>query len=337
MSTEAGFLQAIQAAPNDIETRLVYADWLEDRGDPRAEFLRLHADLKPLPPDHPHRFPAEQELSRLRVGLDPEWLAITEPERAYLYQNPPSYRTGCNCFAPAYQKRERNEETQLDSSTQWPDDMVFHDQPQDTECRAWKRFLELIDLAVADRRTTFAPAEEMEHEDWVQIVTLPPSIGRLTAVQSLNLYASHLVRIPPEIGQMASLVEFTPYTSSRLHWFPYEITRCSRLSGSTVSTRCLYGNFKYHPPFPRLGPYQIPPGNRFHRPAVRPCSVCDRPFEDRGEHRVWISLRVATDVLPLLVNACSAECVERLPAPADNHVAMVHRGGPNVPQPAGYY
>lgn len=43
------------------------------------------------------------------------------------------------------------------------------------------------------------------------------------------------------------------------------------------------------------------------------CSVCDRAVELGGLHPVWISLRVATDVLPLLVNACSAQCVAELP------------------------
>ena len=83
---------------------------------------------------------------------------------------------------------------------------------------------------------------------------------------------------------MTSLRAFEPYTSYRLHWFPYEITRCTQLRGSTVSTRALYGNFKFRPPFPRL----TPPVPREHGP-LRPCSVCDRPFEDLERFRVWIS------------------------------------------------
>ena len=82
---------------------------------------------------------------------------------------------------------------------------------------------------------------------------------RLTAVKHLVLYGSNLVRIPPEIGAMSSLEEFTPYTSYRLHWFPYEITRCRKLSRSTVSTRALFGNYKLRPPFPRLQLLRAPP------------------------------------------------------------------------------
>src|SRR5262249_35731960 len=46
MSDEISFLRAILAKPCDAATRLVYADWLEERGDPRALFLRLDPDLE---------------------------------------------------------------------------------------------------------------------------------------------------------------------------------------------------------------------------------------------------------------------------------------------------
>ena len=41
MSEEAAFLTAIAANPEDDTARLVYADWLQDRSDPRAEYVRL--------------------------------------------------------------------------------------------------------------------------------------------------------------------------------------------------------------------------------------------------------------------------------------------------------
>ncbi|MFE3235278.1 leucine-rich repeat domain-containing protein [Kitasatospora indigofera] len=173
-------------------------------------------------------------------------------------------------------------------------------------------------------------------------MTLPPSIAKLTAVKRFVLYGSNLVRIPPEIGAMTSLEEFTPYTSYRLHWFPYEITRCSKLVRSTVSTRTLFGNYKLRPPFPRLQPSQgsvadldltaLNPG-RWGTPAIRSCSVCDQPIKQHGLRQAWISLRVATDVLPLLVNACSATCVDTLPQGAEGYVQFPHTGG-NVDQPA---
>jgi carbon storage regulator len=45
---EEPFLRAIEAEPGDEATRLVYADWLEERGDPLGEFLRLQCQAKDL-------------------------------------------------------------------------------------------------------------------------------------------------------------------------------------------------------------------------------------------------------------------------------------------------
>ncbi|MER5385440.1 leucine-rich repeat domain-containing protein [Streptomyces sp. NPDC002688] len=179
-------------------------------------------------------------------------------------------------------------------------------------------------------------------EERRQVVTLPASIAKLTAVKHLVLYGSNLVRLPPEIGAMAALEEFTPYTSYRLHWFPYEITRCARLTRSTVSTRALFGNHRFRPPFPRLQPSRedvpglpvtdLDPG-RWGVTAVRGCSVCDRPVEQAGLHQVWISGRVATDVLHLLVNACSMTCIATLPRGPQDYIPSPHKGG-RVAQPS---
>lgn len=37
---EAAFWAAVRANPDDETARLVFADWLADRGDPRAEYMR---------------------------------------------------------------------------------------------------------------------------------------------------------------------------------------------------------------------------------------------------------------------------------------------------------
>ena len=47
MINETAFLAAIVAAPKDDSLRLVYADWLEERGDTdRAEFIRLQFEAE---------------------------------------------------------------------------------------------------------------------------------------------------------------------------------------------------------------------------------------------------------------------------------------------------
>ncbi|MFE7563764.1 leucine-rich repeat domain-containing protein [Kitasatospora sp. NPDC057500] len=218
----------------------------------------------------------------------------------------------------------------------------FHSERQDTTAPGWLRLLDLVEEAAADGREVFQPLTELTAQERRQVVTLPPTVAKLTAVKHLGLYGSNLVRLPPEVGAMTSLEEFTPYTSYRLHWFPYELTRCRGLRRSTVSTRAVYGNFKYRPPFPALsagpgGATGLDLGDLDPRvsgaTAIRTCSVCDRGFDGAGLRQVWISGRVGADVLPLLVNACSAACVAALPAPAGGYVPAPHTGGPGLVQP----
>jgi uncharacterized protein (TIGR02996 family) len=60
------FLEAIRDEPDGDVHRLVYADWLEEQGDPaRAEFIRLQCQLAQMPPDAPRR----QELMRRQEEL----------------------------------------------------------------------------------------------------------------------------------------------------------------------------------------------------------------------------------------------------------------------------
>ncbi|WP_405772553.1 hypothetical protein OHU34_01050 [Streptomyces sp. NBC_00080] len=93
----------------------------------------------------------------------------------------------------------------------------FHAEIQDTRTPGWVRLMELIEEAAADGREEFRPPAELSPEERRQIVTLPSSTERLTAVRTLVLYGSNLVRIPPEIGAMASLEKFSSYSSRRLH------------------------------------------------------------------------------------------------------------------------
>jgi uncharacterized protein (TIGR02996 family) len=333
MSEEIGFLQAIQERPDDAGLRLVYADWLEERGEERGEFLRLQHLLRQIDPDDLRRPEAEQRLSRLRTKMSSDWLDAIEPESRqhadeltrYLATphlmrfaqehplDPVDIRPTCACIDSWHEPPPFPESN-------------FHREAQDTECAVWKRLLDLIEQAAEEGWTEFSPRQAVKaHGEWSQLVT------RLKSVRKLNLYGSHLVRIPPEIGEMRNLEEFDPYTSHRLHWFPYEITRCKKLVRTTVSTRALYGNRKYRPPFPELTP--VPADGE--TPPIRNCSVCNRQFEDQRSHRAWISLWIAAhDVLPLLVNACSKACIGKVPKPPTGYHPKPHRGGLGIQQPS---
>ncbi|WP_424211099.1 leucine-rich repeat domain-containing protein [Streptomyces sp. BI20] len=203
----------------------------------------------------------------------------------------------------------------------------FHTEPQDTRARGWLRLLDLVEEAAADGREEFAPLGSLTPGERREIITLPASIGALTRVRHLVLYGSNLVRLPAEIGGMTALEAFTPYTSYRLHWFPYEITRCARLVESTVSTRALFGNTKIQAPFPWLRPSSVPDPEAA---PDRPCSVCAGPVDPERAVSAWTSLTVATDVLPLLVRACSEDCLAALPPGAPHHPPGPHRGGPTA-------
>lgn len=221
--------------------------------------------------------------------------------------NPVVRYAECHCLDAQYKK------------CKWTE-LIFHDDVQDTNCDSWRSLEQYITDVASRGGEEFNPLDAIGPENWEKIVTLPPSIGNLKSVIFVTLYGSHLVRIPPEIGEMSSLEEFDAYTSYRLHWLPYEITRCRKLTTSRISTRALYGNYKYHAAFPRL-PVRWPE----LIPAT--CSVCSGLFSERGPHQLWISLRVGTDVLPLLVNACSSDCINALPSPADGYLPRPHRGG----------
>jgi uncharacterized protein (TIGR02996 family) len=49
MTTEDDFQAALDADPTDWQTRLVLADWLDERGDPRAEGYRALGLLRKRP------------------------------------------------------------------------------------------------------------------------------------------------------------------------------------------------------------------------------------------------------------------------------------------------
>lgn len=67
-----------------------------------------------------------------------------------------------------------------------PRAVKFHRDRQDTETAGWRRLVELIEEAAEDRREEFKPLSELSPEQRRQIVTLPPTIGKLTAVRHLS-------------------------------------------------------------------------------------------------------------------------------------------------------
>ena len=48
MDEEVDFVRAIKVCPGDRALRLIYADWLEERGDSRSQYLRIEEELLAL-------------------------------------------------------------------------------------------------------------------------------------------------------------------------------------------------------------------------------------------------------------------------------------------------
>src|SRR5438045_2136910 len=76
--TEADLLAAIAAAPDDDAPRLVYADWLQDRGDARGELIAADVRCWALPPFADGRDDALRRRAELLRAHGAAWLAPLE-------------------------------------------------------------------------------------------------------------------------------------------------------------------------------------------------------------------------------------------------------------------
>jgi uncharacterized protein (TIGR02996 family) len=74
---DKAFIRAILDHPDELTTWLAYADWLDDRGDPRSEFLRLTAERR-TSSDEDRTAAIDARLEELRAQLDPNWMLVFE-------------------------------------------------------------------------------------------------------------------------------------------------------------------------------------------------------------------------------------------------------------------
>jgi uncharacterized protein (TIGR02996 family) len=74
MIPEEALLQAACGRPDDRLSWLAYADWLEERGDPRSRYLRAHVELGRVSAAGAHSDALEAELQDLRGRLERRWL-----------------------------------------------------------------------------------------------------------------------------------------------------------------------------------------------------------------------------------------------------------------------
>ncbi len=77
MGDEAAFLRAIAADPQGDTVRLVYADWLEERGDPRFELVRVCQAMRAVPVYSDEYWRLKTRRNELLPQFDLDWLEAT--------------------------------------------------------------------------------------------------------------------------------------------------------------------------------------------------------------------------------------------------------------------
>jgi uncharacterized protein (TIGR02996 family) len=70
---EAAFLDRVCADPDDDAPRLIFADWLDERGDPRGEFIRVQVALARLPVGDPRRDTLADREAALLARFHAPW------------------------------------------------------------------------------------------------------------------------------------------------------------------------------------------------------------------------------------------------------------------------
>ncbi len=73
MSLESQLFQAMLDAPEDLDLRLVFADWYREHGDPRAEFIQVQIALDRLPRQHSWRAEMENRQRELLKEYRKVW------------------------------------------------------------------------------------------------------------------------------------------------------------------------------------------------------------------------------------------------------------------------
>src|SRR5436305_9462466 len=71
---DAAFLRAIRERPDDDLPRLIYADYLDERGDPRGEFIRIQIERPTLPFHTARRYELLARERELLRRHEDEWL-----------------------------------------------------------------------------------------------------------------------------------------------------------------------------------------------------------------------------------------------------------------------
>ena len=81
------FLRAIEAEPGDRTRRLVFADWLDERADPRGELIRVEEEMRTLPAFSDRFWELKPRRNELRASKIMQERALSNPKIQILWDS----------------------------------------------------------------------------------------------------------------------------------------------------------------------------------------------------------------------------------------------------------
>jgi len=160
MSTEAALLRAIRETPEDDTARLVYADLVEEEGDPdRGEFIRVQIALANTPETDPARRALEDREHELLAEHESRWLGVpTDSDGLTAWQFVRGFVDDVSA-TPNFMLNEGSDLCAVNPVRRWRVQSSQQEMPED--------------LLEAGRRSWFSRLEAINLTDWFQ------SIGEL--------------------------------------------------------------------------------------------------------------------------------------------------------------
>jgi uncharacterized protein (TIGR02996 family) len=232
MTRESGFLRAILDNPADDTPRLVYADWLEERGDPRGEYLRLDVALAGRGADSPEAVRLRERMLEVRTRIEPTSLARLEQPRV-LRANPTPFpsawwsiglkglreRRGTYTLYP-YDSLPALPVESLRGEFRWLRNCDPLDRIGDVELQEWQA------SQPAEIAHVVAAAEQLGVELPGEFLAAMRDVDLLRRMRSCTAcYFNLPARVEPSPrGEGGYLVRFYSDSQSCLHWYLY-VTR----------------------------------------------------------------------------------------------------------------
>lgn len=133
---EQAFMREILFEPTDLSARLIYADWLDERQDPRARLLRIDVELQQLSSDDFQRQLLVLERAEIVPKLDRDWvswLGLASIERC------PGSTVTLNWTATDAGSRPERIEFKYRCPKRWENLPPFDDDPHTRFCNECER------------------------------------------------------------------------------------------------------------------------------------------------------------------------------------------------------